>query len=209
MRVKFIVTGDLEKKSIVPSVQRMFGLPATGGLVEFVPPRKVDGCTTAPLPPFPEGSIPTPIQRLATALVAEVDVGASGQPADLVVGIDDLELANRSNPRTVLDWLRSAVDHEILRLRSSLPAQTRLRDLVREKCSFHFLVPMVEAYFFPDRSALAASGVASTVNPQLANPDAEDFLTDDPGYLLRARVQNSSHFAAGRSWFAGERHPNW
>lgn len=185
MRVKLVVTGDVEKLALKKSLERYFQETSSGARVEFLPPRKVHGITTYPLKPLPpdeESSIPRDVEAMARAVVAEVCEGADGKPADLVVAIDDLEIANHFEPHRVTSWVRRGMEREIAR-RSQVAGwgfAEKLRRRVRERCSFHLLVPMIEAYFFAEEAALQRIGVSSEHPPRLTRRDVEHFETDDP-----------------------------
>ena len=68
IRVQLVVTGDLEKLAMSPSLERI--LRRANAEVHFMAPFKVDGGTTARLP-SPSASQVTPraMQKLANALV--------------------------------------------------------------------------------------------------------------------------------------------
>lgn len=209
MRVKLVVTGDLERKALGPSLRRYFKESDAGEEVEFPTPRKVHGITTRPLPANGD-AVPRVIDGLARAMIAEIWEGADGKPADLVIAIDDLELANRVQPERVASWVRRGIARELDRRATVLGSRSEaaLRNRVRERCSFHLLAPMVEAYFFAERSAWRRAGVASDCMPRLVRPhDVEDFETDDPPFLAIARVENERRLALGHHWWQHERHP--
>ena len=63
---------------------------------------------------------------------------------NLLLLIDDLEAARRPIKQSVFDRYRSAID-ELLRSQSD-----------RERASVHFLVNMIEAYYFADTAAVNA-----------------------------------------------------
>jgi hypothetical protein len=209
MRVKLVVTGDLERKALGTALERCFVATSTRSDIAFLPPRKVQGITTMPLPSDDDVVVPRNVDGLARAMIAEVWEGADGKPSDLVVAIDDLELANQTHPHRVTSWVRRGVQRELDRRSQDLglKAAERLRTLVHERCSFHLLAPMIEAYFFADRSALQRAGAASDYLPQLARPDVEDFETVDPAFLPIARGENERRHALGYHWWRHERHP--
>ena len=211
MRVKLVVTGDLEKSALAKSLARYFREDANGAKIEFLGPRKIQGVTTNPLAPVPAQGIhtPTSIRALAKALIAEVWPGANGKPADLVVAIDDLELANQAFPERVTRWVRRGVKREVERRAADLGIRStdELQRRIRERCSFHMLAPMVEAYFFGDDGALRCTGVSHEVEARVRRPDVEDFETDDPHYLPYALAQNERRHARGYTWWRHERHP--
>jgi hypothetical protein len=206
LSVRFLVTGDMERMSFVESVRRVLPVDGQGCEVRYLPALKVDSITSTPLSPdLAARPVPTYVSRLARKLVGEVatgsDIGVG--PVDMAIAVDDLELANLGQACVVAGWLRRAVDEEVVRrAQGNAPERTRLASLVRERCSFHLLVPMAEAYFYVDGAALAAAGISSEI-PSLAECDAERFRTDDRRYLSTFAVA-SRHAPA---WFRPELHP--
>jgi len=92
VRIKLIVTGDMEKLALHESLRRVFPGERDGEEVIWEQPRKIH-CTTSH--PLREDRRPSqPMVELARAMLAEVGIGRTGQPADLVVAIDDVELGN-------------------------------------------------------------------------------------------------------------------
>lgn len=97
-RIKLIVTGDVERLALHESIKRLFGTyrqnPA-GGLQEEVlwdEPRMVKSVTSYRLK---KGGVPSKqMTDLALAMLDEALIGKEGKPADLVVVVDDVELAN-------------------------------------------------------------------------------------------------------------------
>jgi hypothetical protein len=207
-RVRLVVTGDLEKLALGRSLER--ALRQAGAAVSFERPLLVNATTTNPLPDLSQDMVPRPIERLARALVTETLVSPSGGPLpDLVVGIDDLELANAHQPGVVTAWVARAVRDEVARKYPSLNAANRVRSELRERCSFHLLAPLAEAYFFgePGRAALTRAGVAASTAVHLVGSNVEDFETNDPTFLPNAQQCNASKAAHGLHWWREERHP--
>jgi hypothetical protein len=133
--------------------------------------------------PRPDGA-PALVDKLATALVAAVDPGRTGTPADLAVLVEDLELANRDQPELVARHVREAVQRELERRWASLARRDVSAERVRNRCSFHLFVPMVEAYFFGDANALSNAGATRSALFDPIAADVEDFSTTDPDFLL-------------------------
>lgn len=213
MRVRLVVTGDLEKAALGPSLERM--LRAAGADVTFVKPLLLTDAamTSNPLrdPTDPASEMPRPVRRMAKALVTETFLAPSRELPDLVIGIDDLELANIVQPHVVTAWLRRGIEEQI-RERftvNGVPTdQTdRAREALRTRCSFHLLVPLAEAYFFGEQAALVRAGVAAHVPVRRVGPDVETFETDDPGFLPRAHQKNAQMAAIDKGWWREERHP--
>jgi hypothetical protein len=148
------------------------------------------------------------MRALAKALVAEAWEGADGQPADLVIAVDDVELHNFGREELICQHFRAAIEDEVQRREFGLETEERLRARLRERCSFHLLCPMVEAYFFGDRPALVRAGCGLRVAPQLSNTDLEDFECCDANWLPRC-VEIDGQMAAPPNptpWWREQRH---
>jgi hypothetical protein len=204
-RIKLIVTGDMEQGAIVPSLKRIFH-DGTGGLsVEYLRPRQVMSFTSTPL----RSPIPREIKpRLSVIKLARAVIDEALDGADLVIALDDLELANAEQPHIVVEWVRRAVQDDIERRASSLgsASERQLRESIQSRCSFHLFVPMTEAYFFGgDRDPIER--IAPGSRPRLVRSDVEDFETDDPGYAQAVACENERRWALGHRWWHHERHP--
>lgn len=206
MRIKLIVTGDLEREALDKSLHRMFLNTGCSDNVEFLPPQKIHSITSNRLPQVDCGNIPTTIKKLVSSILAELQSGSEGIKADMSIGIDDLELANLDQPEVVIGWVRQAVEEKI----NEYPSQRsrdRVRRLFKEKSSFHLLKPMSEAYFYAERAALDRAGVSRDITSHRIGADVEEFETNDPGFLPLAHTENQSHHQAGRAWWHSEKHP--
>jgi hypothetical protein len=201
-RIKLIVTGDLERQALHESLRRLFPSQRNGDDVLWEQPRRLDCATSYRL--SPSGRPSSPMQALARAMLAEARVGKTGEPADLVVVIDDVELGNLGQEDVVAKHFRAAVDKVL----ASSDAETQARDraLLRDKCSFHLLCPMVESYFFGDADALAVAGVPAEHTPRLAHADVEQFQTNDPAWLPICLQENNKRKLT-TPWWSHERHP--
>jgi len=202
-QIKLIVTGDMEKLALHESLRRVFPVERDGEAVVWGQPRKVQCATSHRLE---EGRAPSaPMRDMAKAMLAEVGIGKRGQPASLVVVIDDVELGNLDRENLIARHFVAAV--ESLLTAYSADTQRRYRDLLRERCSFHLLKPMVEAYLFGDPAALQASGVPIGTVPQLVHPtDVEQFECNDRAWLPTCHAQNQRHQIA-KPWWRHECHP--
>lgn len=138
--------------------------------------------------------------------------GPHRESADVVVVLDDLELANRHQPDRVARVFRRAVEHHLKELQG---ARMRTENALRERVSFHLIVPMIEAWFFGDPQALRAAGVPAGVAPILSQEGLEDFRTLDLQYECASEADCPSWIAKGRKkadrpkWLGAqrERHP--
>jgi len=207
MKIKLVVTGDMEKAVLAQSLARVLLSDPPADDVELAMPRKVHPTTSARLCPVDDGRIPSTINGMVRAMVAEIVEGSDGSPSDLVVGVDDLELANLDQPEVVIGWLRRAVEEEVDERYPSARAADRLRERLRERCSFHFFKPMAEAYFYGESSAMRRAGVRPDITPRRMGRDVEEFETDDPEFLQHAGEESERHAALGHHWWCIDKHP--
>lgn len=211
MRVRLVVTGDLEKAALGTSLEHV--LRAAGADVTFEPPLLLSGCAMTterlPDPADPDSRMRSPFRRMASALITEILVAPKRGASlpDLVLGIDDIELANIHQPGVVTAWLVRAINEVLAERYPSLAARDRARVALRERCSFHLLVPLAEAYFFGDPAALSRAGVPAGTPLHLVSADVEAFETNHPDFLAQAAVENAEKAATGRDWWREERHP--
>ena len=83
-RIRFVVTGDLERKAIAASISALFPQTASDGKpVEWLRAQKVPAATTHRLTTSgpPSGTM----KALARRVIAEAAEGEDGSPADLVI----------------------------------------------------------------------------------------------------------------------------
>lgn len=188
MRVRILPTGHAELEGLVPSLRALFPdhdidvvprrVEPTGAAVPW------NGFTTARLRP---GQRHDRLDELVDALAAEVHPGRDGEPADIAIVVDDLELENVDQPAVVVGAVQAAVRAHIARYETARGSRAaeRLRDALRRRASIHFAVPMIEAWFFADAAALERAGVpAGRLPPQIRTGiDPESFETADLAYL--------------------------
>jgi hypothetical protein len=184
-RVGLIVTGKCEHRGLAESLQRIF----PEARFEALGREPVDSFTSADVRDLPESPVPSTLQKLAARIVAEVEPGRMEGPLDLVVAIDDLELVNAPHPALVVARVREAVQAHLQSYRgTSDAAREKVMRRVRERCSFHLLAPMIEAYFFAEPAALARAGAARQSRVDASAIDLEAFVTGDPEYLQHPDV---------------------
>ena len=208
-RIRLVVTGDLERKALVPSLRRHF--PKTdihNDPVNWLPPRKTHGATSHRLR---EGAPPSkPMRNLARAVLAEALHGSDGRPADLVVAIDDLELHNVDQPEVVCQHFAAAMRLELDKHSEAYLVGDREehRARVRARCSFHLVSPMVESYLFGEQAALVRAGCEASVAPRLRSTDWEDFWCTDPDFQSHCSAVNTRMSAPPleHGWWHEERH---
>lgn len=189
-RIGLIVTGRCEQKALAGSLGRVF--PG----VTFEVLDRVESFTSADLSDAPVSPVPEPtVAKFAASLVAAVEEDEDSP--EMVIALDDLELVNAPHPERVANAVRDAVSAH-LQAHSWTSERTRQKVIqrVRERCSFHLLAPMVEAYFFAEPEALVRAGVTRAAVLEAA-VDLEDFVTSDPDYLSHPRVP---HKQKHKSW---------
>lgn len=207
-RIKLIVTGDMEKSALHKSLQRFFPDFRNDEEVLWDTPRKAQCVTSYPLRPLVAGALPSnPMIELAKAMFAEAFSSKTGQDADLVIVVDDVELGNLNQEAVIAEHFRAAVN-EVFRLKShDSKTEDRLRSELQQKCSFHLLKPMIEAYLFGDSAALGLAGVPNGVNPCLVHPtDVEQFESSDSLWLPICHVENAKQ-QQNKPWWRNELHP--
>lgn len=175
MNVTLVVTGKLEAHALGAALQQLFPT------IRFTTIHD-NSFTSSPLPEAPRTSAsgsPTNAQRLVAHLVAAVAPGRRGKPADRAILVDDLEVENVSWPARAVSEVIAAVNQHIETF-PSMAFRARARAAVRERCSFHLMVPMLEAHFFSNGAKPLAE---ISRKPSLATPDVEYFVSNDPDYL--------------------------
>ncbi len=175
--VRFVVTGVLERHALAESIGRLF----TRTSVDFVvAPGEVHSFTSTPLTD-PSPRVLDLVDKFADKLLREVDEHKEA----LVIGVDDLEF---NDPQLTTNAVREAVERRLNYRWSSEKARDRARLRVGDRCSFHLMAPMPEAYFFGEPAALTRA--EADKRPSLFDPatDVETFSVDDPEYLAHTEV---------------------
>jgi hypothetical protein len=185
--IALLVTGKTEFVALAESLRQVF--PADFSYVNdhvADPESRLRGftsrdCTGYVGAPWSEES---DLSWFVAHLVGAAFPGRHGDPPDLVVGVDDVELLNAGHPEVVVQVLQDAVRAHVERNWTGT-ARERVYERLQDHCSFHLLKPMVEAYFFGEPAALERAGQISSrtsrFDPEKRDP--EDFLVDDPDYL--------------------------
>ncbi|RIZ69583.1 MAG: hypothetical protein D0528_03725 [Methylococcales bacterium] len=207
-RIKFIVTGDMEKSALHKSLQRFFPNIRDSDEVIWDTPRKAQCVTSYPLQPLTSGNLPSkPMIELAKAMFAETFSSKTGHPADLVIVVDDVELGNLNQEAVIAEHFRAAVNTVFSLENYDLKTEERRRKQIQQKCSFHLLKPMVEAYLFGDSASLALAGVQNGVNTCLVHPsDVEQFESNDSLWLTICHAENTKK-QQNKPWWRNELHP--
>lgn len=191
MHIRLVVTGDMEEIALPRLLAR---LCATGTFTS----KKAHGFTSQTLTasPFanPVPGVTPVVQKLARDLVASVYPGDRGvgrrrrEHYDFAVLVEDLEVANVDLAANVVTFMLEGVARHIDETWKHEAERERVRAEVRNRCSFHLMAPMPEAYFFGDLDALRRAGVTSL--PQLDCAQLEAFSSNDASYRAAAPGQH-------------------
>lgn len=149
-------------------------------------PVPFNGCTSSslPAPLRTSDDPPSNLSKLVQAMASVLEPGREGKRADLCLVLDDLELANVERPERVVAAIRHEVRLHLEDLRQRRPTLAdRVAQTLLDRGSFHFAVPMIEAWLFADPTAATAIPIPGDRRPRLAEGrDPEQFLADDPEY---------------------------
>jgi hypothetical protein len=204
-RVVLITTGKMEERALAASLGRIF----PGHDFHCLP--RLDGFTSAPLPPVYEPPLKrfANLNKFANALIGRIAGGRSDEPpADFVIGLDDVELANARAPERITQSLRSALADNLSQWDHSRDEQARLdlRAKLAARCSFHLMAPMTEAYFFGDPAALARATTPGAHHPccfDATNNNVEEFYVEDSPFSTPPVSQRRDRYdwrTANREW---------
>ena len=190
MRVGLILTGQMEFLGLPVALGRLF--PAH--TFEAIPYLEAAGQRAAePFNGFTSGAAgalleyvhgdpPSNLDKLI------VELALATYRYDLVVLLDDLELANIDRPGDVVEAVRRATT----RFLDSLGGRERrsMTLALQKRASLHLAVPMAEVWFFGDHNALVLAGVPRDDRGAFVHPpqvrggcDLEDFLVVEHDYL--------------------------
>jgi hypothetical protein len=167
--IGLITTGECEHRALGASLQRAFD----GLELDVMQPfqRPVPSITSNYLSYPGPTSGGTQVDRLVASMIATLEQRSA---PDFVFAIDDLELPNVATAHHVTQLVSDAVRRAL----GGTPTHQQLAR-VRERCSFHLLCPMLEAYFFGEPAALERAGAARPAKLD-ATRHLEDFLAADP-----------------------------
>jgi hypothetical protein len=219
MKVALLPTGETEWAGLARALGRLFPTH------EFVTlplhedrdrrePQLLGGFTSATLSNAdieePPGNAIELVQRAAFEAIPTRN---SRNSYDLVVIIDDVELANRNQEQLIVNVMRAAA-LQYIRKEVRGPTQATAESTLRERVSFHLVRPMIEAWFFADPGALANAGVPPGTLPRLLpDCDVEAFQTNDDAYArashdnCTARCSASPQLQQQKSF--KKRRPKW
>ncbi|HRI71182.1 MAG TPA: hypothetical protein PK156_43415 [Polyangium sp.] len=191
MRIAFLPTGRTEWNGLVDAFRVLFPgehhefdvLPSDGEMRSFPDKYPYPGFTSNPLTLEHETDPPEAALELVERAAREALGDKHREAADLVIVLDDLEPANMHQPDRVAKVFRNVVIKHVAGLPSQATREKTQAKLL-ERVSFHLLVPMVEALFFADPTALHNAGVSEEVTEAYpSDRDPEQFEIADSAYL--------------------------
>lgn len=139
-----------------------------------------DGFTSNELTQKSEDSPPESALLLVERAAQEAPGDRHRAAADVVFVIDDVELCNTHQPDRVVRVFKSAVNHHLIEI-ERLGVHARTATVLRERVSFHLIVPMIEAWFFGDSDALDEDPITGAI--------VEDPGAPAPATRLSARTR--------------------
>lgn len=188
MRIGLIATGECEQRGLASSLERVFA--ESDVEFELCFKRPVNSFTSSRLVYPPVGKKgPNSIDDFVDSIAASIM--GRGAP-DFVFAIDDLELANVATPQHVTALVRDAVVASPRRKTHAEEAR------FRERCSVHFLCPMVEAYFFGEPEALTRAGATREAILEQGR-HLEALRVNELTYLTPSDIADHSWRAANRA----------
>ncbi len=171
--IGLITTGQCEHRALASSLQRV--LADRDVEVRSLYAAPIESLTSGRVSyPAPVSRAPTLADKLVDRIAAEVSRRGG---CDFVIAVDDLELPNVPVPQNVTRLVRDAV----LRSLGSTPTHAAV-ERFRDRCSFHLLCPMLEAYFYGEPAALTRAGAR---RPAILDPGRhlEAFRSADLFYM--------------------------
>jgi len=183
MKVSLFVTGAMEHAALAETLGHLFA----EHVFECIPQSPLrppfDGFTSTRLPVVgPSKGVRTVIDIIVQRAAAEVLDRAGHRAPDLLVILDDLELANVDQPNVVVECFRDAVRRHLDGL--GHPLRQRTANALRQRASLHFAVPMTESWLFADPKGARKAGMPDGRTPMLScGLRLEEFLTNDSEYL--------------------------
>ena len=215
MKVALLPTGRTEWCGLSMALGQLFPdhefycLPTAAEVESYGDRFPYNGFTSMCLTQAHEMNPPETAMELVSRAAQEA-IGERGEEtADLVVVIDDVELPNVDQVDRVVAVMRSAVIEHVRRLPNRIRIQERTEESLKSKVSFHLISPMVEAWFFADRNALALAGVPVDANVCFNDEtDPEAFITDDANYMVATECE-CVRFAALHEAKKKKHRPKW
>lgn len=187
MRVGILGTGQMESRGVPAALRALF--PSHDFYSVFANPRDskpFDSFTSSGRALTRAQDNPNLVE-IVEGMAAELVPGRRGMGApDLLIVLDDVELANRHQPEVVVQVFRDATARHLAGLAAMDPARaSRVAQALRSRASFHLATPMIESWLFADPDGPRNAGVpANRLPPNWQSAgDPEAFLTQDPAFL--------------------------
>lgn len=186
MRVAVLPTGRMELRGVPRALVALFpkhefyAVPQRAGDME-----PFDSFTSSGQPLTLTQKNPNLIE-IVERMASELVPGRRGNPPDLLLVLEDLELPNRPRPDIVVQMFRNQTARHLEQLESTNPRlASRVAEALRSRASFHLATPMIEAWLFADPDGPRNAGVPGERLPPNweSTRDPEAFLTREPAYL--------------------------
>jgi hypothetical protein len=195
--VLLLVTGAMEEKALARSLKGCF--PAH----DFVCKPQLDGFTSSRLPPDFAALSETARKLLNVDKFLKSMIGAfapggrrDAPRPDFLLAIEDLELFNTDSPANITNTVRDGMTRNLQAWPADGPVLKRLTDALKERCSFHLMAPMTEAYFFAEPAAFARATAPGPDHLSKFDPDRTDpelFAIEDADYLTPSDLPKKDH----------------
>ena len=192
MKIALLPTGRMEWEGLPAALSRLFCgqhefycLPTQAEIDSNPSGYPYDGFTSAELGELQAQEPPSSARLLVSRAAQEALGDRRREAADLVLILDDLELANIAQPARVVAVMRRAVEVHLQQQQVQRHYDATAQAL-RARVSFHLISPMIEAWLFADPAALGRCGVTSPVCFD-DSIDPEQFVTTDALYLAADR----------------------
>lgn len=188
MRVALLPTGRMEWAALRIALARLFpahefySIPTEAEVVSYesidFPAQSFTSCDVRRILGRPNNA-----DKLIQRAVGEALSDRTRSGADLVVVIDDMEVANRAQAGAVTSVVREAVERHLASLSHRAGLRATHAAALRDRVSFHVAKPMIESWLFPDPRALRLAGVPVARRPvTMEGADPENFQTVDTAY---------------------------
>lgn len=190
MPIAIIPTARMEWEGLPEALRRLFPgvefycLPTQEERLSHPEDFPIPGFTSNRLQPPDPAAGPGDLDNLVRRAAMEALGDRDTEAADMVVILDDLELANADQPDIVVSCVEAAVRRHIESLSFNQRFRSRTAAALKERVSFHLAVPMTESWFFADPAGLVNARVPADRLPARVVPDRdpECFQTDDVDY---------------------------
>jgi len=190
VRVAILPTGRLEWEALPQALQSLFpnhefySLPTKEEVCSNTEDYPAHSFTSCDVVGLLGRETPNAADKLIERAAAEAIGDARGrrEVADLVVIIDDLEIANLHQPESVVAVVRESAQRYLNSMSYETKRQARYVDALKSRVSFHLAKPMIESWLFADLEGLKQACNPSRIAQLMPDIDPECFHTNDPEY---------------------------